>query len=280
VKPPSEDISQDVVEQAHTYAMHPEIAASFFLVTNGRRFRLYETAKLEQPALEWNFEDQDDNLLRLLNVLSPEAFRKRARANLVDPGKPLGKGLASKLRIIGGQITYEEHTGNHPMLPADTLNGLSLPVTGGLVTRVGDKRILGNLLMAKATPLVQVNAVMGISDDYDFFSAAEYISNDPEHPTIFQNMLINTTPAGKVITLPGVGRVIMPLTMSCRAFTEAVGFVREDKFVGTMRLQYDFTFSEISPQAQFALARQFGPIPSTAKMTGAGRFEIQLQNDI
>jgi hypothetical protein len=40
VKSPSEELAQDVVEQAHTYAMHPEIAASFFLVTNGRKFRL------------------------------------------------------------------------------------------------------------------------------------------------------------------------------------------------------------------------------------------------
>jgi hypothetical protein len=59
VKSPSKELSQDVVEQAHTYAMHPEIAASFFLITNGRKFRLYETAKLERAALEWNFEDED-----------------------------------------------------------------------------------------------------------------------------------------------------------------------------------------------------------------------------
>src|ERR1017187_7751203 len=67
VKSPSEDLSRDVVEQAHTYAAHPEIAASFFLVTNGRTFKLYETAKLDKAALEWAFENADDNLLRLFN---------------------------------------------------------------------------------------------------------------------------------------------------------------------------------------------------------------------
>jgi hypothetical protein len=46
VKSPSKELSQDVVEQAHTYAMHPEIAASFFLITNGRKFCLYETSAL------------------------------------------------------------------------------------------------------------------------------------------------------------------------------------------------------------------------------------------
>ncbi len=47
VKSPAEPLSQDVVEQAHTYASHPEIAATFFLVTNGRLFRLYEPPSLQ-----------------------------------------------------------------------------------------------------------------------------------------------------------------------------------------------------------------------------------------
>src|SRR5580704_18352941 len=79
VKTPAESISQDDVEQAHTYASHPEIAATFLLVTNGRTFQLYETSKLLKPALAWEYEDEDDNWLRLFNLLSPEAFRKRAR---------------------------------------------------------------------------------------------------------------------------------------------------------------------------------------------------------
>jgi hypothetical protein len=50
VKSPTDALAQDVVEQAHTYASHPEVAATFLLVTNGRTFRLYETAKLERRA--------------------------------------------------------------------------------------------------------------------------------------------------------------------------------------------------------------------------------------
>ena len=140
VKAPAESVSQDAVEQAHTYASHPEIAATFFLVTNGRTFQLYETSKLLEPALAWEYEDEDDNWLRLFNLLSPEAFRKRARLTLVDPGMPLGIGLASRLRIIGGTVTYEEHKGNHPFLQADSLNGMALPVVGGYVTRGDDRR--------------------------------------------------------------------------------------------------------------------------------------------
>jgi len=151
VKAPTESVSQDAVEQAHTYASHPEIAATFFLVTNGRTFQLYETSKLLEPALAWEYEDEDYNWLRLFNLLSPDAFRKRARLTLVDPGMPLGIGLASRLRIIGGTVTYEEHKGNHPFLQADSLNGMALPVVGGYVTRGDDRRIVGHLKMAKVS---------------------------------------------------------------------------------------------------------------------------------
>jgi hypothetical protein len=281
VKSPSEELSQDVVEQAHTYASHPEIAASFFLVTNGRAFRLYETAKLDQPALAWDYDDEDDTLLRLFNVLSPAAFRKRAKITVVDPGKPLGQGLASRLRILGGEITYEEHSGSHPFLQASAIDGLSLPVTGGSVARADDQRIVGRIRVAKVAAFLQdLNAAMGISDDYDFFSATEYLSHDPEHPTIFQNQVTNVVPAGRIIRIPGLPQVPMPFEMSSTAYTEAIGFVQDDTFVGIMRLTYDFGFSNISPQARMLLARQFGPIPAAAHMTGIGRFAISIQADI
>lgn len=149
------------------------------------------------------------------------------------------------------------------------------------MTRAEDKRIVGHVCVAKVAAFMQeLNAAIGASDDYDFFSATEYISDDPEHPSIFQNFVTNRVPAGKMISIPGMASVPMPFEMSSTAFTEAVGFVREDKFVGTMRLTYDFSFSQISPQVRMMLSRQFGHIPDRAHMMGAGRFEILIQADI
>ena len=281
VKAPAESISQDAVEQAHTYASHPEIAAIFFLVTNGRTFHLYETSKLSEPALAWDYEDEDDNWLRLFNLLSPDAFRKRARLTLVDPGMPLGIGLASRLRIIGGTVTYEEHKGSHPFLQADSLNGMALPVTGGYVTRGEDRRIVGHLKMAKvATGPWDFNKMLGISDDYDFYTAAEYISIDAERPSIFQNWVSNIVPFGTHMSIPGLGNFPLPMEISSTAFTEAVGYVYDDKFVGVMRLELSFTFTKVTSQTRMALASRFGDIPEVAGITGSGRFEIELQSDL
>jgi hypothetical protein len=72
----------------------------------------------------------------------------------------------------------------------------------------------------------------------------------------------------------------MPYGWSYTQITEAVGYVRENKFVGMMRQTYDFDFSQISPQVRMMLARQFGQIPDAAHVAGTGRFEISIQDDI
>jgi hypothetical protein len=275
VKSPAEALSQDTVEQAHTYAAHPEIAASHFLVTNGREFKLYETSRLESPALAWRFQDSDDNSLRLFNVLSPAAVRKRAKANMVDYGKPLGKGLSSQLQIIGGEVIYEEHTGNHPLFQESSVNGLRLPVVGGSVSRTEDGRIVGRVEVSKPAPILFIGEG-GASDAYNFFSASEYISDEPQHPTIFQNLTTLVTPAGRQVNFPGLGRFAMPFELSVSSFTEAVGYVANGKFVGTMRLSYDLEVSKMAPQIRQLLAQRFGHIPDSGHMTGAGRFEVSL----
>jgi hypothetical protein len=275
VKSPTEPLSQDTVEQAHTYAAHPEIAASHFLLTNGREFRLYETSRLESPTLAWSFRDIDDNLLRLFNILSPAAVRKRAKANSVDSGKPLGKGLNSRLQVVGGEIIYEEHTGNHPLFQDSSVNGLRLPVVGGSVSRTEDGRIVGRVEVSKPAPILFVGDGES-SDAYDFYSASEYISDEPQHPTIFQNLVTQVTAAGRQINFPGLGKFAMPFELSVSSFTEAVGYVADGKFVGTMRLSYDLEVSKMTPQIRQLLAHRFGHIPDSGHMTGAGRFEVSL----
>src|SRR5688500_14442416 len=52
VKAPHQTLSDDDIAQAHTYAAHPEISASYFLITNGREFRLFATGALSAPILQ------------------------------------------------------------------------------------------------------------------------------------------------------------------------------------------------------------------------------------
>ncbi len=147
--------------------------------------------------------------------------------------------------------------------------------------RAEDKRIVSQLRMAKVAAGIQdFSAVLGISDDYDFFTAAEYLSADPEQPNIFQNWVETNVPLETPMNIVGFPRFPMPMEIKSTAFTEAIGYVQDGEFVGTMRLEYKFWFSKVSQQARMLLARQFGAIPDQAEMTGSGRFRVELQSDI
>ena len=229
VKAPSEEISRGVVEQAHTYAAHPEVAALFFLVTNGRMFQLYRTSALSAPLMSWNWEDTDEVLMALGNLIGPEAIKRKMKLLDVDKGKPLSNNIASAVNIIGGFIRYEDHTTNHPLLDTSLINGLELPVTGGEVKRIEDGRIYATIKLAKSAPLLgSISEIARRDEEFDFYSSVEYISNNSEAPTIFQSLYNSSTPAGTLIPMPGMGKFPLPCGFTLSATTEAVSYTHSD----------------------------------------------------
>ena len=279
VKPPSEAISTDAVQQAHTYAAHPEIAAAFIMVTNGRRFEVYRTGALRAPLLAFDHDQLEQSLLALFNIVGPEAIKKLSNLVRVDSGKPLGRNLASKVAIVGGQITYEEHASDTPLVPREMIEGLQLPVVGGKVERLEDGRIHAYIEIGKAAAMFrEFTEMVGAADDYDFYSASEYISTDPENPTIFQNLYENVTPPGARTRVPGIGEAVMPFGFALKAYTQAVGYVDAGVFRGTMRLDYELAVTGLSPMLRPMLEAKLGKIPDRSVFGGVGSFEVRLSD--
>lgn len=277
VKAPGEALSQDVVEQAHTYAAHPEVAALFFMVTNGRSFRLYRTSSLDAPLMAWEWEETDEVFLALVNLVGPDAIRRKTRLLQSDKGKPLAKGIASEVEIIGGFVRYEDHATNHPLLDVDLINGLELPVTSGRVRRAADGRLHASVNIAKVAPLMgELSELLEREDGYDFYSSDEFVSVDRERPTIFQNLVQSHAPAGTMMSVPGLGKIAAPFGFRFSATTEAIGFIDDGVFTGTMQLSYEFFFEGMSPMIRAALEAQFGPFPRVPRAQGGGRFEVKL----
>lgn len=279
VKGPREELSRDVVEQAHTYAAHPEVAALFFMITNGRTFRLYRTSSLEAPLMAWDFEDAAEMLLPLTNLLGPDAIKRKMALLKPDLGKPLAKGIASEVKIIGGVVHYDDHTSNHPLveMAISDINGLRLPITGGSVTRASDGRLHAKIHMAKAMPMAgEIAEMLDAVDGYDFYASDEYISLDRENPTIFQNFIKSYTPPGAKMKVPGIGEIEAPFGYRFSATTEAVGFVDGEVFRGSMKLEYQFAYEGMSPPVKFALEQQFGRFPNFPQAQGGGSFEVHL----
>ena len=277
VKAPSEGLTRDVVEQAHTYAAHPEVAALFFLVTNGREFQLYRTSALTTPVMAWAYEDMDEMFLAFSNLISPETIKRKMTLLAADPGKPLGPGVASTARIIGGFVRYEDHVANHKLLGAELVNGLELPITGGEVKRGSDGRLHALLKLAKTAPLFNLMGDdPGREDDYDFYASDEYVSTDIAHPTIFQNLYDKYIAAGTPMPVPGLGTMPMPFGFRNVARTEAIGFIDGDTFKGTMQISYEVTFDTMPLHVRAALEQFAGPIPPRPSVQGGGVFEVKL----
>ena len=277
VKAPTVELSRDDIEQAHTYAAHPEVSADYFLLTNGRSFRLHRTAFLETPVMAWEYEQTTELFPAISNILSPDALRRRAIILQPDTGKPLARGYPSTVRVVGGYVRYENHQSPHPLFPVEDVNGLELPVTGGAVDRTDDGRIRGIVHVAKAMPMVgDLMDLLNRDDGYDFFSNEEYISVDRENPTIFQNFVSEVIPEGTMVKMPGMGEMPTLWNMGFNARTTAIGFIEENRFQGTMELAYEFRFSNIPIHIRAALEQHFGKLPEIMTMGGGGTFEVEL----
>jgi hypothetical protein len=109
VKAPHETIRRDVVEQAHTYAAHPEVSAIYILITNGRSFYVYRTSFFEKPILSIDLNDLDFRFLELSNIICPSALRSHYTKMSIVPGKPLGHNLAPRLIDLRGTVQCGKH---------------------------------------------------------------------------------------------------------------------------------------------------------------------------
>jgi hypothetical protein len=70
-KAPSEDIQKSKhVEQAYSYAIHPEIRAEFYALCNGREFALYEIRKFE-PIISFKLDEISEHWDSLYRILNP-----------------------------------------------------------------------------------------------------------------------------------------------------------------------------------------------------------------
>lgn len=277
VKSPAEALDTETVHQAHSYAAHPEVGAEFILITNGRRFVLYRTSFLDNSLLDFLHENLEENVIKLFNIVGPEAIRKLCNLVRFDAGKPLGKGLRSEITIIGGSITYKEHHSTTPLLQSEMIEGVILPIVGGDVKRSEDGRIHARVDVGKSMPLLKdAGGVAEMADRNDFYSADEYVSTDPENPTIFQNFYEKITRVGQVTRFPGAGLVPLPLGFILRAYTQAVGYVEAGIFRGTMQLDYEMQVTGFAPGMRPIIEAQIGKIPDRATFRGAGIFEVKL----
>lgn len=233
-KPPSAEISADDVEQAYTYAIHPEVRAVYFCVCNGRELRVYQTSQSPDrgPLISIPYHEFNEKLGVIENLLSPTAIGRDFPLQDVDTGKPLGPGLRSVVRITSGHIHYTQNSWN--LAP---LNELTLTIIDGAIERNADDHMVA--LLRSRVPfasLQRLNKKIGM-EQFEVVSHDSVASADPSRPTVFSSGRRIILPAGeRVLDFMSWTEVVLPTNIVCDTETVAEGFLEGNKFSGSFRL--------------------------------------------
>jgi hypothetical protein len=273
VKAPHVELSDRDREQAFSYATHPEIAASHFLLTNGRVFRVYSTLEPTDPILEWTHETQSQMWVNIRNLLGPGQIRARAMREHQHRGKALALGLGASAQIVGGRLEYLDYELSHPLQePVRGLAGLRATVEGERVDRDESGRIRARLRLAGPTAQWDaLNQLAGVTS-YEFLTSDEYISTLEESPTILQGLTQFHVPAGTSVKgLPGIppGVDHLPFPMSASAFTQATGFLEGKTMRGVFMIEYRI---RLPPEVLMAMG-----VSDLPPFTSLGDFIINLE---
>ncbi|MBX5204328.1 type I restriction enzyme HsdR N-terminal domain-containing protein [Rhizobium sp. NZLR1] len=265
-KKPSIQLSQDDSYQAHTYATHPEIAAEFYLLSNGREFKVYRVGNPDAPIFAWLKDETDEKLPTVRNLLGPDAMRKRADVK-IDIGKPLSEGLGSEARILNGHVVYERNTCS---LPVDLrMDGIRNGITGSRVFRTDDGLISAVVEIVSAfAGLDELNKRFGFSP-FLFKTADEYISVNRESPTLMQNLVAIDIPAGTQIPATLLSPAgVLPFALVGECYTEATGFVEDKQFKGTFVIDYLY---------KMVGAKMLGLPAEEVRIRSEGPFEVTFE---
>lgn len=243
-KAPDAVLDNDTAEQSWTYANHPEIRAVYFCLCNGAAFQIYQTNRGSdaEPIFECVYEDMEESLPIIGNIVSPSAILRDYPGYEVDTGVPIGPGLRSIVRITNGSITYDRNSLNLP-----PLTGLTMTIKDGSVERNEEGRL--ETYIETEVPfqsLQRLNEKLGLHS-VKLLSESSTISKDPENPTTFLSTTSHILPQGEMaLDLMTWREVSIPMNLTVQAQTSAVGVLEGNKFKGQFKAV--LTYLEIGLQ--------------------------------
>jgi hypothetical protein len=255
VKAPSVMIGPDDIDQAYSYAYHPEVRALYFVVTNGKNFEVYRT--IDGPnspsILSLEYSTLKENFQSFTNILSPESLKRDYPDFVLDTGKPLAPGFRSFAKIEFGKINYSENSLGHA-----PLNGMNIFVSEGAIQRLEEGGLVAYLKTESPFQQMQeLNKMLGM-ESFDMFTTDEVISETKSNPTVFSCEIDYVIPKGTpMFDFTTGGHQIAPINMNIKTYTEAKGYLSGNNFSGDFGVSLNFSHL---------------PVPITMN----GKFEIKI----
>jgi hypothetical protein len=239
-KAPDTDFGHDEIEQAWTYANHPEVRAVYFALCNGRRIDVFQTnmGPTASPILHLDYEAlcRSDGYEKIENLLSPAAVLRDHPEQRIDTGPPLGPGLRSVARITNGLIRYESNSLDHPVL-----NEIQNGIADGALERDEQGRLVAFLRTTAPTKSLQdLNERLGLSS-FEMICDDRALSTDPDQPSVFVYDHAITLPAGEeLLDLSSWRRIRLPIDIHSHVVARAAGVLNDRQFAGKFDTELDF----------------------------------------
>lgn len=235
-KPPSEDITHDDVQQAHSYAFHPDLCAPLFILCNGKSFHIYETQRgpASSPLALITYDELRQKPYLLDNILGPTALRRRFPPQHLDLGEPLADGFGSVAKILGGFTRYDEIEMLVEGLPPGTvvpgqenikrLVGYEAGIIGDACYRDSSGVIVADLEMQFPHGAMRDFAVSLGIDKNRYTTTDARVSQSPEMPSTFEYSNTIHIPAGvTTFNILNFATEVVPMAMNLAWYAEAVG---------------------------------------------------------
>jgi hypothetical protein len=245
-KSPEESLDAKTEAQAWSYANHPEIRGVYFVLSNGRRFQIFQTNRgaAAPPIFESRYEELHANLTVIHNILAPSSVLRDNPPSEVDTGRPIAPGLRSSVRITGGRVLFDSIS---PPIPQ--MKGMLMSVTGGVIDRHDDGTVRAHLIAMVLNQAIQAaNEKFGLNDMH-LNSDSREVSCDPANPTVFRSQRAVCLPAGEsILNMKDWTIVTVPLDIHVVVHTEASGHLHEQEFVGrfTGKFRYPDGFLQVT----------------------------------
>lgn len=266
VKAPHEPIDIDAIEQAISYARHPEVAAYYAVVLNGSRLTVHRTwqASTEPPVADLPVSDPIDLARQLEGMLSPAAIRRDCGPPVVDLVEPLASGLRSRAKILTGEIRHtNSNWSSNTQLPSELaapmddlsrrLGGLIVTVIGGDIYRDEESRIRAKLRWSAPHDELLRFAIDKELMDAEYIALDHRISSDPDKPTVFDVVGdVEVKEGERLFNLAQweIQRADLSLTM--RYTGRAVGYISDYVFQGCFASRHICGFPSL-PSLQFVI---------------------------
>lgn len=240
-KSPDTVLDDDAIEQSWTYANHPEIRAVYFCLSNGLDFKIFlaNRGPEAESIFQCNYENMEQSLTTIQNILSPEAILRDYTEYEVDTGVPIGHGLRSIVRITNGAITFRSNTLNF-----QPITGLTMTITDGSLEHNENGQLKAYLeTEVPFQSLQKLNEKLGLHS-IRMLSESSNLSADPDNPTTFVSTTNHILPQGEmVLNLTTWKEEQIPINLSVQAQTIAVGFLERNIYHG--KFEALLTYQEI-----------------------------------